>query len=510
MTMMKKYQYILAAALLMMGGSAMAQNLNSAYFTEDFNYRHDLNPAFENSQNYISIPALGNITVNTRGNFGYQDVVMKNPNFGQPGQKRMTTFMNPYISTSDALDGFSTGKNKVNGDVGVTILGAGFKAWGGYNTIELSAKASFGASLPYELFEFAKNTGNKNYHIGDINVRARSYAELAFGHSRQITEKLRLGAKLKFLFGAAAADLEMKDVTADLSNQTLDASGKPMWMLSGKGTAQVSMKGFYYKSKESEYNSKLNPDGTPAKYTHIDDVDVDGGGLGGFGMAVDLGGVYKINDDWKVSAAVLDLGFISWNNNVKAENNGKPFTFNGFQDATVGSGSGNTLDNQWDYYSDQLTDFINLEDKGDQGGRTTALAATLNFGAEYTLPVYRKLTFGLLSSTRLNGAYTWTEGRLSANWTPLKWLDGGINFAANSFTTSMGWILNIHPKGYNFFIGMDHILGKTSKEFIPLSSNASVAVGMNIAFGGGSKSSDKKKDKKKDKEEVDDQILKAL
>ena len=72
---------------------------------------------------------------------------------------------------------------------------------------------------------------------------------------------------------------------------------------------------------------------------------------------------------------------------------------------------------------------------------------------------------------------------MSANWKPLRWLDGGVNFAVNTFTTSAGWILNIHPKGYNFFVGMDHILGKTSKEFIPLSSNASVALGMNITFG---------------------------
>ena len=87
-----------------------------------------------------------------------------------------------------------------------------------------------------------------------------------------------------------------------------------------------------------------------------------------------------------------------------------------------------------------------------------------------------------LSSTRIKGAYSWTEGRLSANWAPLKWIDGGVNFAVNSFTASMGWVLNIHPKGYNLFIGMDHLLGKMSKECIPLSSNASVAVGMNITW----------------------------
>ena len=46
----------------------------------------------------------------------------------------------------------------------------------------------------------------------------------------------------------------------------------------------------------------------------------------------------------------------------------------------------------------------------------------------------------------------------------------------------MGWVLNIHPKGYNFFIGMDHILGSLSKEGIPLNSNASVQLGMSVTW----------------------------
>lgn len=70
----------------------------------------------------------------------------------------------------------------------------------------------------------------------------------------------------------------------------------------------------------------------------------------------------------------------------------------------------------------------------------------------------------------------------SANVAPLSWLDGGMSFSVNSFTASMGWVINAHPKGFNFFIGMDHILGKTSKEFIPLSSNASLNLGMNVTF----------------------------
>lgn len=56
-----------------------AQGLNSGYFTTDYKQRHTLNPAFANEQQYITIPALGNINVRTQGNFGYGDVILPNP-----------------------------------------------------------------------------------------------------------------------------------------------------------------------------------------------------------------------------------------------------------------------------------------------------------------------------------------------------------------------------------------------------------------------------------------------
>ncbi|MCM1078996.1 MAG: DUF5723 family protein [Bacteroidales bacterium] len=459
-------KYILSAVAVMGCTHAVGQTLNSAYFTEDQKFRHTLNPAFGNEQNYVSVPALGNLNVNVHGNFGYQDVVMKNP---MPGGKRMTTFMNPYISVDEALAGFGT-NNRVAGNVSLAVLSAGFKGFGGYNTVELNVRTSFGAALPYELFEFAKNTGNKNYEIGDVSASAIGYAELAFGHSRQINDKLRVGGKFKLLFGGARADVKLRNLKADLS-------AEDKWIVSGEGEADVSMKGFTFKSETKEYN-----DEDRGSYEYVNDVDVDGAGLGGFGMAVDLGGVYKINDDWTVSAALLDLGFIRWSNDMRAVNRQKAFEFDGFHDISVNSGSGVSFDDQIDNYGDQLADFANLTDEGDRGGRTTGIGATMVFGGEYTLPAYRKLKFGALSTTRINGDFSWTEGRISANYAPLSWLNGGVSFAVNSFTTSCGWILNIHPKGYNFFIGMDHILGKTSKEMIPLSSNASISLGMNITW----------------------------
>ena len=382
------YRHILAAAMIAVGGTMTAQTLNSAYFTDEYTFRHTMNPAYGNEDNYVSVPALGNINVKMQGNYGLGDILFDNPT---PGGKRLTTFMHPDISVSDALGGLGTGNNRVLADVNMTVLSAGFKAFGGYNTVELNTRVNVGTSLPYGLFEFAKNIGNNNYDIGDININTQAFAELAFGHSRQINEKLRVGAKLKFLFGAGRADLRMKDMKAEL------ASDKK-WIVSGQAEANVSMSGFTYISEMKDYESE-----GAGQYEAINDIDIDGAGLAGFGMAVDFGGVYKINDDWTVSASLIDLGFISWSSNARAVNAADKFEFDGFHDVAVSSSKGDKLDDISDGYADQITDFINLKDQGDTGGRTTGIGATLNFGAEYTLPVYKKVKFGALSTTRIRG-----------------------------------------------------------------------------------------------------------
>ena len=472
----------LAMLLAAVATAGTAQDLNSAYFTEDYKYRHDMNPAFGNEQGYVAMPILGNLNIKLQGNVGAGDVLYRNPRYGLPGEKKTVTFMHPSISYDEAMKGFSDNGLKIAGDIKLTLISVGFKAFGGYNTIELNEKTMFGLSLPKNIVEFAKSAHNDNYSFEDLAMRAYSYAEVALGHSREINDQLRIGAKVKALIGGGRADLEMDNMHAHLMGDT--------WYLEGQARAQLNVKGLELESTTEEYKTRYTTSPTGQQvaqtYKRVDDVDVDGAGIGGFGLGVDLGAIYRLNDDLTLSAAITDLGFINWSDNVVAETPGGVFQFDGFHDLAIrdsyAAGS-KTFSDRGDEYSDQLADFLNLEDKGNQGSRTTALAATASIGAEYKLPAYDKLSFGLLAQQRFNGKFSCTEGRLSANWTPLKWLDGGINFGVNTYSASMGWILNIHPKGYNFFIGMDHLLGKHTREFVPVSdANLSLALGMNIAW----------------------------
>ena len=68
-------RYIMAAVLTATAGTMMAQDLTSAYFTDDFKYRHDMNPAYGNDQGYVAIPVLGNFNFKLQGSFGVGDVL---------------------------------------------------------------------------------------------------------------------------------------------------------------------------------------------------------------------------------------------------------------------------------------------------------------------------------------------------------------------------------------------------------------------------------------------------
>ncbi len=482
---MKTYKrYILAIALMAQAGTLMAQEMNSAYFTDDYKYRHVMNPALGNDQGYAAVPILGNMNMRLQGNLGVGDFFFKNPDYGvKAGAKKTTTFMHPGISLDEALKGFDEGSNMIIMDLDMPIASVGFQAFDGYNTVELKERTHVAVSMPYDFFKFAKDIKNDSYSFDDLGAQGWSYLELGFGHSRQIFDNLRVGAKVKVLLGIAHADFSMKGVSANLTGDH--------WTIDGQAKAELNMKGATFKEKEEEYKA------TPGTYKRVDGVDIDGTGIGGFGLGLDLGGVYEFKDcsvEWldglQVSLALTDLGFISWSDGIEAASSGKTFVFDGFNNFDLKNGDGNvTFGDKADDYSDKMKDFANLESKGSNGGSTQGLAATMRFGLEYPLPVYDKISFGSLFSHRFDGDYSWTEERISANYKPLDWVDGGINVAFTSFCTTMGWVVNFHPVGMNVFFGMDHMIGKTGASMIPLDSNVSFNFGLNVAWGGKKKSS---------------------
>ena len=149
----------------------------------------------------------------------------------------------------------------------------------------------------------------------------------------------------------------------------------------------------------------------------------------------------------------------------------------------VDDDASNSFDNEIDRLTEGLSTLYELQDNGNQGSRSKALAATMNLGVEYTPDFYDKLSFGLMNSTRMAGKYSWTDFRLSANVSPCKVLSATANMALGTYGASFGWLLDLHTSGFSMFLGMDHTLGKLAKQGLPLSGRGHVSVGINIPFG---------------------------
>lgn len=437
---------ILAVAVLSISTASMAQELQSGYFTDGYLYRHDMNPAIGNERNYVAMPFLSNINVNLHGNLN-----LKNFLYNVDG--RTVSFLHPDVETDKFLSKIKD-RNKIGESFKLQLLGAGFKSWGGYNTIELNLKQTMDVALPGDAFRMLKEgISNKDYNIGNLGANAQAYMEIGLGHSREVMKNLRVGGKVKVLIGGARMDANFNNTSI-----AIDANNGLSSKLDGQIEANV--KGFEFKKDD-----KGNMDGAK----------INGAGVGGAGLAFDLGAEYKLND-WKFSLAFLDLGFISWNTNAVAKATGEwtsnDYTYN-FDAKKYQKADGTEVD---------FADIFKMTPEEETKGKTKGLGATMHVGVEYTLPVYRPLTFGLLNTTRINGKYSWTEFRLSANIAPCKVFSAGINYAIGTYGSSFGWIANVHTKGFNLFVGMDHTLGKLAKQGIPLSSNANVAMGINFPF----------------------------
>lgn len=448
-----------AAAILLGTGLAGAQNTYSGYFLDNYAYRFQMNPAFGNDKGFVSFPAIGNLNLAMRGNLHLSDVVYKR------GGKTVL-FTNPGIGVAEAMDRFGD-KNRIGSNVKAGILSAGFKAFGGYNTVSIGANANINASVPKAFFSLAKEgMSNRTYDIKDMRGYADAYADISLGHSRDVSQVpgLRVGAALKFLIGAGCADFRFN--RADLT------LGHDSWTAVTNADIYASVGGL-------RFNTKTN-DKTGHDYVSGANLD-DGFSLNGFGMGLDLGAEYEWRD-FRLSAAILDLGFMSWGKTAWASTDGDQTIDTDSYIFSADDNAANSFSDEWDRLSDDLSRLYELKDMGQLTSRTRALAATLNFGVDYEFPLYRKLHFGLVNSTRINGAYTWTQFRVSADVNPLKWVSASANVVMGTYGVGFGWLLNLHTTGFNFFVGTDHTMGKLSKQFVPLNSNADLNIGINFPF----------------------------
>lgn len=450
-----------AVSMLLMTVAASAQSASSGYFLEGMNQRYQLNPAFAPERPvFMAIPALSNIQVDASSSVGLANFLFESTS--KPGM--LTTFMSPDIDAKTFLDAMPKAA-QFNVGLNMDILALGVGGKNGFTTFNLKLRNNEQINLPKELFGFMKASfAQGDYLIENININTISYLEASLTHSHKIGDHLTIGLGLKLLEGIAYADITVNEIDAKLHEDE--------WLVKSNGTIKASVPGAEY---------KLDPENQTFD------------GIEGFnfkvprshGFAVDLGAEYDfkdIVDGLKVSAAITDLGFIGWANmNTFATNNNEYVEFEGFNNYDV---SGDNEDETMDQIKDDFNDMVQMYQTGTTDQKEKVLLnATFRVGAEYALPFAKWISFGELLTYR-TGLWPYAESRTSLTLSPCGWFDLSGNASFTTIGSSMGFLLNLHPGGVNFFVAVDRLKADFNPQFIPLHDfGLNFSLGLNFAFG---------------------------
>lgn len=455
---MKKI-YIAIAIILLSAVSVSAQNFRTGYFLDGYMYKYKFNPAFQGERGFISLPALGRTSVGVESNLALST-------FLYPGTDgRMQTFLHPNVSDETFMSRIKdVNPTSVNADL--NILALGFRAGKTYHTIDFSLRADVDAALPGDVFRFLKSggsAGNTTYNLSALSASVNSYLQAAYGFSIKIKDIASVGFRAKFLMGVQSFRSEINDLTLSMSQDK--------WMVNAGGNIIASsMVGGLIQGAEPDIQGELQSlYKTPS-----------------MGAAFDLGFTVDFLKHFTVSASILDVGFISWKNMNRYKFDSEPWEYTGFDNISIEGGSGASLDEQLDSKLESLGAMFKFENPESIDKHMQMLGMTAMLGLEFRMPFYNRLSIGALGTHRFEGSHSWTEGRFSLNLAPARWFSIAANYAISTFGHSYGAALNLHPKGFNLFVGVDSFrpLLNVTPQFIPIDEiNTNLEFGITFPFG---------------------------
>jgi hypothetical protein len=292
---------------------------------------------------------------------------------------------------------------------------------------------------------------------------------------------------VKYLIGIAniSTDIQKFEINTGIDRWNVNGSGK----LNASLPAIVNTRKLFTQDPDDSRREVVD-------FDHIGDAILDDFGFGdlkiadflsNYGFGIDLGVTYKVLPQLQVSAAIIDLGFISWNNNIANASISKDYTFEGIE-YLVGE-NGDDISDKLKAEGDKLKGiFANANAPGAEGkSYTTLLPTRLNVGAEYELPK-QKLGFGLLSSTLYLNETLFTDLTASVNYRPLKWLQPSLSYSVlDGRFHSVGLGAQIKLGIVNMYMAVDKIpvgpKSLTSDYYIPkYMTGTNIQAGMVLVF----------------------------
>ena len=300
--------------------------------------RNQINPAYMPRASFLTVPFIGALSVGAENSFSYN--AMFDNGFVNTSKLMRRVRNNNPMSLRFSDDLFSFGiRFRQNQMI----------------TVSNRLRASAGINYPHDIFAFVFDNPLLSTRSFDIpmNSRIMAWDETALGYTLQIDDHWSVGAKVKFLLGAAAVHTGNSRVTID---KQLDA-------YTLRGDVDIMLGNYDAGNSEFGTNTLLNNPG----------------------VAFDIGAMYNSKRGWRVGLSLTDMGFINWNagssSRIVSMNPGKVYHFNGLGNLNDVFGAGNVGDLLDSVYRD-IMDVMEVDTLSGVRCRTT-LPVTMNVSGEY-------------------------------------------------------------------------------------------------------------------------------
>lgn len=325
-----------ALGLFIMAAGLKAQSPMGLYYMETIPQVSHLNPAMQPRANGFF--ALPNVNQLFQSDVAFSDVFQDvgGGEWVDPRSRRYD-FAQLYKATGDAFN--------INEQVDVGLLGFGFRSGRDYFSFALSVKGAVNMGTPYDLLKIGENgfpAGSK-FDFSTLRTKTITYKEISLGYSREWNEYLTVGVNVKPLFGMVGMQSDINRFELHTSRQQYDLfvdghiySSAPLEVVEGApGDFPESVEG--KEMSDSDWSSYLSSFKNP-------------------GIALDMGAVYALNDQWEFSAALNNLGFIKWTEDLNSLSFDGTYSFKGLE---VDGSNKDDLDAAVEAIGDSLKTVIN-------------------------------------------------------------------------------------------------------------------------------------------------------
>lgn len=466
--------------LVLTGSAALNGQQVSTMYYMNLPQNHFFNPALKPTNGaYIGLPAVSGINVNFNTNFiGFSDVFRKSATGDS-----IISVLHPDFDTEGFLSRIKS-LNYINPDVNLQLFGLGFRAGRDlYIFLDINERITGRLSLPGDIFDLALR-GNEPFIGSMIDLKPLDaglmyYREAAIGFSKDITKRLRIGARGRVLFGIAAMSMDNRNLGISVLD---DYSHRMVTDVSINFSGPVTV--------------VLNDDNMIEDVV-FDDTRIEDPAFWlntknrGFGF--DAGAVYRLTPRISLSAAVNGFGFIDWKSevtNLKAENE---FLFSGFDLSDLIEGT-RSFDEIAEELLDSLKNSFTITDQSTPF--RTRLPGTITLGASYNIT--DNLLLGVVSGNMLVNGHLRSSLMLSANANLGSSLSLGLSYTAiNRSWDNLGAGLSLRLGVFQFYTVADKIPIMYNKILMPEGEGGSgfplllpdrwnmltIRAGMNLVFG---------------------------